>query len=178
MRTLFHATVIILGGSTPLHAQSSVHGATLAIDSVEVQRTGCLGPCPAYRMSVRADGFVWFVSHNSDDRGRVESHTRGPAIMRRIEGELERAQFQTLPEITMGRAPYCRRVASDAPTITVSVYRASSVRSLSYYTGCVGQFAQDTTARPLIRRLLVLVDSIDDIAAARSWIRPGRCCDD
>lgn len=177
MRTLFYATMTILGCSASLGAQSSDRDAKLAVDSVVLQRTGCLGSCPAYRMSVRADGFVWFVSHNRDDRGRVESRTRGPDIMRSIEGELERAQFETLPEITMGRAPYCRVVATDTPTITVSVFRATEVRSLSYYTGCIGESAQDTTARPIIRRLRALGDSIDAIAGGEGWIRPAPCCD-
>ncbi len=169
MRTFWYVMTMTLSCSAALLAQAPSEDGRVALDSVVLQRTRCLGACPAYSMSVRGDGFVRFVSHNREDRGRVESHTRSPEIMRRIEGELERAQFQTLPEITMGRAPYCRIVATDAPTITVSVFRSTDVRSLSYYTGCMGESAQDTSARSMIRRLRALGDSIDVIAAGDGW---------
>jgi len=177
MRAICYAMMMTLSANAALLAQSSGRDARLDVDSVVLQRTRCLGTCPAYRIGVRGDGFVSFVSHNRSDFGRVESHTRGPEIMRRIQGQLDRAQFQTLPEITMGRAPYCRVAATDAPSISVSVFRATDVRSRSYYTGCLGESAQDTSAQLLIRRLRALGDSIDAIAAGKGWIRPASCCD-
>ncbi len=177
MRAICLAMMMTLSANDALFAQSPGRVARLDVDSVVLQRTGCLGTCPAYRLSVRGDGFVSFVSHNRGDQGRVESHTRGPEIMRRIQGQLERTQFQTLPVITMGRAPYCRVAATDSPTISVSVFRAADVRSRAYYTGCLGESAQDTTAQLLVRRLLTLADSIDAIAAGKGWIRPALCCD-
>lgn len=173
MRTLLQAMFALAMASRTLSAQSAGSDATAPVDSVMLRRTGCLGTCPAYRLSVRADGGVRFVSHNAGDNGRTESHKRGRGVMRRIERELERAGFSTLPDMRMGRMPYCRIVATDSPTITISVFRSRDTRSVSYYTGCAGEGVQDTLARVFIGRLRVLADSIDSIAAGKGWIRPA-----
>lgn len=177
MRLLFQAIFLLIVATSALSAQSGTRNVTFAADSVVLVRTSCLGTCPAYRLSVRNDGFVWFLSRNRGEEGRVESHTRGPDIMRRIERELERSRFASLPTIPMGQAPYCRVVATDAPTITVNEFRSHAIRSVSYYTGCLGETPQDTLAQAFIRRLRVLADSIDSIAAGKGWIRPAKCCD-
>lgn len=174
MRWLFQTMLLLLGLTTPLSAQSVSRNAGFGADSIVLQRTACLGTCPAYRLGVRADGFVWFVSHKHGEGGRAESHTRGRDIMRRIEQELERSRFAALPAITMGQAPYCRIVATDAPTITVTAFRAHAIHSVSYYTGCIGETAQDTLPQSFIRRLRLLADSIDAIAAEKGWIQRSR----
>lgn len=177
MRSLLRSMSMLFVATSAASAQSGTRNVTVAVDSVVLVRTSCLGTCPAYHLSVRNDGFVWFLSRNRGDEGRVESHTRGPDVMRRIERELERSRFASLPIITMGQAPYCRVAASDAPTITINEFRSSAIRSVSYYTGCMGETPQDTLAQAFIRRLRVLADSIDSIAAGQGWIRPAKCCD-
>ncbi len=174
MRPLLQVLFALVAVGCAPTARPAQPDSKVAVDSIVLQRTGCLGTCPAYRLSVRADGFVTFVSHNRGDEGRTESIARGRDIVRRIEQELERTQFARLPEITMGLSPYCRIVASDAPVITVSAFRSRETRSVSYYTGCVGETVQDTLPRPFIRRLRTLADSIDNIAAGQGWIRPTR----
>jgi hypothetical protein len=148
--------------------------AQAAVDSVVLERTRCFGTCPAYRLSVRANGFVTFASRNPGDEGRTESLAREPDIVRRIERELDRAQFAQLPAMTLGEPPYCRIAATDAPIITVSAFGSRDTRSVSYYTGCRGDSVQDTLPQHFIRRLRVLADSIDSIAAGPGWIRPAQ----
>ena len=174
MRSLFHAMFALAVATHTLDAQTAGTDARSTLDSIVLERTSCLGTCPAYRLSVRADGFVRFVSRNQADNGRTESQRRGRDVMRRIERELERAHFSTLPEMRMGRLPYCRTVMSDSPTITLSTFSSRDTRTVSYYTGCVGEGMQDTMPRQFIRRLRVLADSIDSIAAGKGWIRPAR----
>lgn len=174
MRWLLHAmmAVVVAGCAPPARPAQSDSG--VAVDSIVLGRTGCLGTCPAYRLSVRADGFVRFESHNRGEEGRTESAARGRDMVRRIERELERTQFSDLPAITMGRLPYCRIVATDAPSITLSVYGPREARSVSYYLGCIGESVQDTIPRSYLRRLRALADSVDSIAAGQGWIRPAR----
>ncbi|MBL0939396.1 MAG: hypothetical protein IBJ03_10895 [Gemmatimonadaceae bacterium] len=104
--------------------------------------------------------------------GRTASRPATDAMVRRIEQVLTTQQFLALPEIRMGEEPYCRIIATDAPTIAVTLYHASSIRARSYYTGCGIAARTDTAARSLIQRMQVIADSIE-AAAAPDWIRPA-----
>lgn len=170
---LTNSVLLTVGVAAALPAQSPRAIATSA-DSVILQRSGCFGSCSAYRLGIRADGFVWFVSHNPGDGGRTESRTSDTRVMQRIGRELDRAQFFTLPAISMGKRPYCRVVQTDAPTISVTVFTKDTVRAVAYYMGCVGESVNDQAARPFLTTLLQVADSIDAIAAGKGWIRPAR----
>ncbi len=94
--------------------------------------------------------------------------------VRRLELVLASQQFTQLPEIRMGERPYCRAVATDAPTITLTMFQTAGRFARSYYTGCGGESAGDTVSWGFIRRLRSIADSVDAIAAGKDWIRPGR----
>jgi hypothetical protein len=144
-----------------------------APDSVVLQRSSCYGTCPAYRLSIRADGFVHFVSLNAYTAASKESREGGATLMPQLVQELERAGFDKLPAMIKGRAPYCRTAMTDVPTITVSVYRGGAARTLSYYTGCIGDLPPDTQGTVLVQRMRALADRIDVLAAGEGWIRPA-----
>lgn len=146
----------------------------VALDSLVLERTPCFGTCPAYRLSIRANGAVQFVSRNRADSGRTASQSIGPMGVRRLELVLASQQFTQLPEIRMGERPYCRAVATDAPTITLTMFQTAGPFARSYYTGCGGESAGDTVTWGFIRRLRTIADSVDAIAAGKDWIRPGR----
>lgn len=146
------------------------------LDSLILERTWCLGTCPAYRLAIHSNGLVRFQSRNRDDSGRTESDSGGARALTRLAREVARVGFFDLPAIEDGKAPYCRTIMTDAPSISVAVFGSSRGRVLSYYTGCMGEGATARATRSAIARLERLADSVDAIAGASRWIRPAPCC--
>src|SRR5438105_1996984 len=146
------------------------------LDSLILERTGCLGTCPAYQLTIGSSGLVRFQSRNRDDAGRAASDTGGARMLARLAREVARVQFFDLPAIEVGKAPFCRTAMTDAPSTSVSVFGASRSRILTYYSGCEGEGSGRRATRSALARLANLADSIDAIAGASRWIRPSPCC--
>ncbi len=142
------------------------------IDSVILVRTGCLGDCPAYRLSVPANGRILFVSQHASDASRSLTQPTTNAMLQRIERVLADEHFASLPEMHVGIGPYCRVIRTDHPSISVTLYRERLRISRSYNLGCGGDGTTDGSPLPYLRSLSAIADSIDAIAAKAEWIRP------
>jgi hypothetical protein len=138
---------------------------TVIIDSIVLERTRCLGECPAYRLTIDARGAVRYVSRDPKYASRSGTAHGDRALVERVMREMLRIDFFGLPAISMGDQ-YCSPVASDAPTVTVGLFGAPDRRVISYYRGC----AASSSGRPFIVRLNSLADSIDVIANTKRWI--------
>lgn len=172
-----HRLLIGVWCLTPLsvHAQvSSRH--VERVDSLILERTACLGTCPAYRLAAHSSGLVRFESRNRDAAGHTEMDSVGARAFARMVREISRVKFFDLPAIEVGKAPYCRVVMTDAPSISVAVFGSSKSRVLRYDTGCQGEGSHRRTTRSAIMRLGNLADSLDAITRATRWIRPSPCC--
>jgi hypothetical protein len=76
----------------------------------------------------------------------------------------------------MGKAPYCRVVATDAPTYGIILFMPARSDTVRYYMGCAGTTGgDDRTARPFLQRLSAVADSVDAISGAKDWIKPDKC---
>jgi hypothetical protein len=144
------------------------------LDSLILERTACLGTCPAYQLAIYANGLVRFQSRNRDDVGRTESDSGGAQALARLAREVSRVQFFDLPAIAIGKAPLCRVVATDSPTISVAVHGASRSKVVRYYTGCQGDASYDRATESALDRIGSLADSIDAVTRASRWIRPAK----
>lgn len=163
-------------GPVGVLAQPSPSARIERLDSLILERTGCLGACPAYRLAIHSSGLVIFQSRNRDDAGRAASDSGGARVLVPLAREIARAQFFDLPAIEVGKAPFCRTIMTDVPSISVAVFGASRSRVLTYNTGCEGEGSNRRATRSAMARLGNLADSIDAIAGASRWIRPSRCC--
>lgn len=145
-------------------------------DSIVLERTSCLGSCPAYRLAVYASGRVSFDSRNRGDEANSANDRVPVAAFARILATAASIGFDTMPAFDMGATGYCRVVKTDHPTIAVTLFAADTLKRLSYYTGCTSEAPHAGDTEQLIRQLGTLADSIDAAVDARRWIRPGRCC--
>ena len=157
-------------------AQSSSSARVERLDSLILERTGCLGPCPAYRLAIHSSGLVRFQSRNPDDAGRTASDSGGARALARLAREVARVHFLDLPAIEVGKAPFCPMIMTDASTISVAIFGPSVSRGRRYYEGCKGEASHRRATRSALARLGSLADSVDAIAGASRWIRPGSCC--
>lgn len=157
------------------HAQEARPAQNRA-DSVVLERTSCLGACPAYRLAVYASGRVAFESRNRGDEANRANDSVPVAAFARILTTAAGIGFDTMPAFAMGAAGYCRVVKTDHPTITVTLFAANTLKRLSYYTGCTSDAPHTGRTEQLISHLRTLADTIDVAVDAHRWIRPGKCC--
>ena len=82
-------------------------------DSVVLERTRCLGSCPAYRLRVSRTGEVLFVSRNPGEQGVSALHTVEAWVSDSISIYAVRLGLLSLPESLQPPAHYHCRTNED-----------------------------------------------------------------
>ena len=140
-------------------------------DSIVLERTLCLGTCPAYRLRLSRGGHVVFESRNPGDTARQERDTIAPTAIAELTEMADSIGFETLPDTIARSRALCPDMASDHPTAIVSIYRGVRSKRVVDYHGCFAR--SDHSTIPIVGRLRQLEASIDSVAGARRWIRPA-----
>jgi hypothetical protein len=137
--------------------------------SVTLERSTCFGNCPAYRVTVTADGKVSFTGHAHVQTMQATGQAT-PAQLAAIHDALARADFDAMRASYASRDDGCDMIMSDQPGIKISVNKvgvndARGNRSVDFYLGCTGALAE--AVRPRIEQL---ASSIDEQLDTRRWI--------
>jgi len=141
-------------------------------DSVVLERTRCLGSCPAYRLRVSRAGEVLFVSHNPGEQGVSAVDTVEAWVSDSISKDASRLGLFSLPDSITPGALNCRNnVLTDHPTITIGVFGRRTKRVV-YYTGCV--MSRESSIAAALQEMRQLASRVDTLTRAVRWIRPAR----
>ena len=136
-------------------------------DSVGLERTRCLGSCPAYRLRVSRTGEVSFVSRNPGEQGVSALDTVEAWVSDSISIYAVRLGLFSLPG-----SLHCRtNVATDHPTITIELFGRPTKRVV-YYTGC--DLSHEPSMAAALREMQQLASRVDTLTGAVRWIRPAR----
>jgi hypothetical protein len=133
----------------------------------------CFGWCPAYTLTIRADGTVKFTptgayAYRGD--GAVPSFPLTGVItadqLRVLIAEFEKIKFYSLRN-HYGRAekfksgPSCPSFSTDSPSADVSIVKNGKRKTVGHYLGCEGAKILDD--------LVALENKIDEIANTEQW---------
>ena len=132
--------------------------------SVTLERTTCFGNCPAYRVTVTADGKVSFTGHARVQTMQATGQAT-PAQLAAIHDALARADFDAMQASYVSREDGCSMIMTDQPGIKITVDRPGGSHSVDFYLGCTGPLAE--AVRPRIEQL---AKSIDEQLGTRRWI--------
>lgn len=162
LRGLLGGSMLALGacavransGSTPPVPESGI----------TLERSTCFGNCPAYRVTVDANGQVTFTGQAHVQTTQATGHAT-PAQLAAIHDALARADFDAMRASYASRDDGCDMVMSDQPGIRITVGRSSGSHSVDFYLGCTGPLAD--AVRPRIEQL---ANSIDKQLDTRRWI--------
>lgn len=135
-----------------------------SVASVTLERSTCFGNCPAYSVTVTADGKTTFVGRTFVQT-RSASAQATPAQVAAIQAALVRADVGSMRSSYTSRADGCEMMMSDRPGIKITVVDASGTHSVDFYFGCRGPMAE--AVRPRIEQLAA---SIDEQLDTRRWI--------
>ena len=144
------------------HAQESGGGAHIrSLEQVTLERGGCYGSCPVYRITIFSDGRVAYWGEQNVKSKGARSKTLDAAALRELKDELNRAGYFGLRDRYDSKEAGCTSLATDAPSAQTSVRADGRIKSVEHYLGCGG---------PASDRLVKLEDTIDRIAGTAGWI--------
>jgi hypothetical protein len=139
---------------------------------ITLERTGCLGSCPAYTLAVSADGSVVFSAAYSNGAnqwkrtGIIKAHIDQERIKELLDA-FDRARFFSLQDCYSDESDTCSYIQGNHATIYTSIHidgQQKSVTHLSRYIDI------DRRLFPSLSDLSVLEAQIDGIVNTKQWM--------
>lgn len=140
---------------------------------IVLERTHCFGVCPAYRLTVEANGRVSYEGDGYSDTfngrrlnptlpKRANAHL-SPTSVAAIFATYDEYWSRVLPNRYVPGQPTCLRAATDHPSVTIIRDWPTRSDTVELYYGCA--------SRP--ERLIRLAAAIDSLVQIQRWLGPG-----
>ena len=146
-----------------------------AADSIALERGKCFRRCPVYRVLLSATGEVRFYSTAPGDSGAGPKAvaTVAPEAIARLARQADAAGFFALPADIMRDQTLCRIVATDHPTVVLTIYRPTGAKRVADNLGCFTGPQNSPAARTALPPLRALQEAVDSVAGTRTrWSPP------
>jgi hypothetical protein len=140
---------------------------------ITLERTMCFGWCPAYTLTIAANGTVNFTpTGNYSVRGDGSVPTfplTGTVTLNQLKvliAEFEKIHFYSLRNRygrkgSSGGGPSCPHYATDNPGAYITIVISGRRKTVSHYLGCEGSKVLDD--------LVTLEEKIDEMAGTTRW---------
>ena len=146
-------------------------GGAPEVDSIALERSLCLGRCPAYRLRIARDGNIRFESRNPGDETRVEQGAASANVLPYLAGMSEGSGFYELPDTISNAGVLCPgHYVSDMPTNVVTIWGARP-KKVVRYVGC--GWSSNGSPPEWYQRQRHFENMIDSVSGAKQWIRPA-----
>lgn len=138
---------------------ASLSDAELKDATITLERRGCFGTCPSYKVTIHGDGRVTYagdqhVKVTGDQEGRIE-----PAAFKALINEFAHANFLSIPHQYGQVDCSCKRRCTDMPTAVTGLVVGGTRHHVEHYYGC--------GCAP--RELFDLESAIDKAAHSEQW---------
>jgi hypothetical protein len=135
----------------------SVSDADLQTVTIQLERVGCLGTCPAYSITIHGDGRVeyngnGYVKETGARDGRME-----PGRLRALLSQFAKAKFWEFSE-DYSRSR-CTRLCTDMATAVTVVTLKGATHRVKHYYGCGG----------VPKSLFELESAVDKAVDSQQW---------
>jgi hypothetical protein len=142
-----------------------------ATDSIVLERSMCLGTCPAYRVRLSDSGEVRFESRNPGEEGQRAVDTVPATTFPVLVSTAKSIGFFDYPSKILGDSVLCRVAATDAPTVVITVFTKAQTKRVEDYLGCFETVAHKTPQA--IVRLRAFEVEVDSSLGSSRWVRPA-----
>jgi len=134
---------------------------------ITLERTICFGTCPAYKLTISADGAVVFTGEDYvREKGTVHGNISKDQLKQLI-SEFTKSQYFSLRDSYISEEDGCPESWTDSPTVTTSIRINGQYKSIVHYLGC-----QENNGESVFpKELKDLEDTIDEIIGTRKWIQ-------
>lgn len=175
MRMRRKAIVLLLMSGALLGVRSAAaQDAPDSVKRIVLERIGCYGNCPGYRVTVSADGKIRFEGTLfSAKHGRKQV---APTEFQSLLQQFLDLQFTTMDSDYTQTGPHCGMFATDMPGFVLTVEGKSIIHRVRVYNGCGFTRTADTTAATReslagFRTLGSLAAAVDSLANSSRWYR-------
>jgi len=130
---------------------------------ITLERTTCYGRCPAYTLTITADGSVVFEGRRFV---KQEGVTIKSAItqdqLKRLMAEFERVKFFSLEDDYMNNPRVCVEYRTDNPSAFTSIRIDGKSKTVRHYHGCSGP--------KVPKEITELENIIDETVNTAQWL--------
>ena len=159
---------VIFGFSLALLAPSSgCQGASYSAQTIILQnipqdlkitleRTGCFGFCPNYKLTITADGAVVF------EGGRFVKSAISQERLKQLMAEFDRVKFFSLEDDYLDDPRVCASNETDNPSAFTSIRINGKSKTVRHYHGCSGP--------KVPKEITELENKIDEIVNTAQWL--------
>lgn len=130
---------------------------------ITLERTGCYGMCPIYKVSISPDGTVVFEGKRFVKKVGTARSVITEEQIRELIGAFEKINYFELSDQYMGPDDGCKQWFTDHPSAITSITRNGKSKSVTHYYGCRGL--------DVLKDLERLEQAIDDAVNTAQWIR-------
>ena len=149
----------VIGAENP-ESQRTIPADTL----ITLKRSDCFFTCPAYSVTIDANGKVIFEGNdNVKVKGRSETKISSEKVQLLI-GSFEKAKFFSLRDSYSHPEDGCRISDGDTSSAMISITMNGKTKSIDHYLGC---FQKKGTS---VRALIELEGLIDEVTNTAQWI--------
>ena len=132
-----------------------------AVPAITLERTGCFGTCPTYKLTIFDDGKVLFegkewVKHKGREEGQITK-----AELDGLVREFNKINYMKLDD-AYGIDDRCPDMWTDYPSAITSLNQNGQVKRINHYLGCRGLTVLD--------QLTALENKIDEVVNTKRWI--------
>jgi len=131
----------------------------------------CFGTCPAYRLRLSDAGEIRFESRNPGDEGRRAADTIAAVTLPSLVSRARSIGFFDLPSKIADDSVLCHNLATDHPTVVITVFTKAQTKRVEDYHGCFETVEHEIL--PPITRLRSFEVEIDSVLRSSRWVRPA-----
>jgi hypothetical protein len=126
---------------------------------ITLERTECFGFCPAYKLTIIADGSVVFEGRRFVKQEGVTISSVSPERLKQLMAEFERVNFFSLEDDYSEIRLSC---PTDQPSAITSIMIKGKSKTVNHYLGCL---------EPKVPKgLTELENKIDEIVNTAQWL--------
>ncbi|HEX8566945.1 MAG TPA: DUF6438 domain-containing protein [Pyrinomonadaceae bacterium] len=144
--------------------------------SLSMKRSHCYGTCPVYELNIQSDGKVLFNGIDyTETKGEVTGSLSNEK-MKQLVSEIEKANFYSYEDSYTNDLGSCSLIATDNPTVTLSVKLNGKEKNITHYLGCRSEINSSGGSADSIfpLQLYNLENKIDEIVETKRWIGKGK----
>lgn len=130
---------------------------------ITLERTGCYGMCPIYKLTISADGTVVFEGIRFVKKAGIAKSAVSQEQIRELLDAFEKINYFELRDRYDRPEDGCKQWLTDHPSAITSISLRGKSKSVSHYHGCRGP--------EVLKELEKLEQAIDKSVNTEQWIR-------
>ncbi len=135
--------------------------------SLKMERTGCFGTCPTYKLNVQSNGNVLFEGiEYTNIKGKAEGSI-DEIKMEKLIAEIDKANFFSLKDSYTNVSDNCPSYGTDQSTVTLYIKVKDKEKTIIHNLGCI-EIGRNWKVFP--EQLYTLENKIDEIVETKRWI--------